>query len=170
MKREPFKPMLPDDLNAAIGAFITTWSNVSGLFAVLISNLAAGRTIGPGDDMLFAFAHIGMDVRVQIGLLKTMGAARLGKKNEAALCKLCEKLEKSKAMRDRLAHSPWEVGGEKPIAHIIKTVGTVKAERQTFTADSVKAETQKLIELVGDLVELVQKHGFLADYVLSSAV
>ena len=61
-----FVPMLPPDLNAAIGAFITTWSNVSGLLTMLISNLAAGRIVGPKDDMVFAFAHVAMDVRVQL--------------------------------------------------------------------------------------------------------
>jgi len=64
MKREPFKPMLPTELNAAVGAFITTWSNVAGLLTILISNLSAGKTVTPSDDVVFAMAHIGMDVRV----------------------------------------------------------------------------------------------------------
>lgn len=165
-----FVPMLPAALNEAIGAFITTWSNAAGLFTMLISNLSAGRTVGPGDDMVFAFAHIGMDVRTQLGLIKTMGAARLGESHEKMLMKLCERLEDSKSMRDKMAHSPWEVGSGKPYAHVLKTVGKVKIEKHAFTAQMVNDETEKLVAALGELIALMQSNGFLANYELRQQV
>ena len=170
-KRVPFNSQLPVELNAAIGAFITTWSNTSALLTMLISNLAAGKTLGPEDDMVFAFAHVGMDVRVQLGLIRTMGAARLGRKHEKEIGKLCDRLENSKGQRDKLAHAPWRLSDKgESLIHSIKTVGKVKLTLDVVTVESVKEETQKLIESVADLLALVQRFGFLADYELSSQV
>jgi hypothetical protein len=164
MNEQPRISFLPAELNTAIGAFVTTWSNASAVMTMLMSNFAAGKTLGPTDDMVLVFAHIGMEVRVQLGLIRTMGRARMGEDAGDALDKICERLEKLKALRDKLAHAPWRIENGKAIAHTLKTVGKVKFQDEVVTAESVNAEVSKLFSTLGELIDLVQSHGFLLDF------
>lgn len=158
-----YAPILDTGIAAAIGEFIASWSGTTGLLTMLLSDLAAGKSLGPTDDVTGSMALVGMDIRVQLGLLKTLGVARLGKKNEKAITAIVEKLEKSKKQRDVVAHAVWSIDAKgRTVAHTLKTVGTLKYQKRQISKRLLNQEIQSLVHTTNELVGLFQKQGFLS--------
>lgn len=155
-------PILATDFGAALAEIIAAWSGISRLLSMLLSDLMANRTLGPGDDMAAGLALMGMDARVQFGLVKTLGVARLGKRSEKRINALVDRLETLKKQRDFLAHACWHVNEKgKLVGNSLKTVGKVQyVERPIATAD-LQADFVKLTAAVSDLIRFFQSHGYL---------
>jgi hypothetical protein len=160
---ERARPILHADFGAALAEFIAGWAGASQILSMTLSDLAAGKTLGPNDDMSGAMAHVGMDARVQFGLIRTMGLVRVGKANEKRLGKLIDRLEKSKKQRDFLAHANWSVDGKgRMVGHSLKTVGKVQLISRPLTTKDLEAEFDALTEAMNDLVKFFKAHGFLS--------
>ena len=161
--KRTYAPILPPAFAAVLGEFVASWSGTSGLLAMLLSDLVAGRTLGEGDDVTGSMVLIGMDTRVQLGFIKTLGVARIGKENEKTIEFLVQNLEKSKRQRDFVAHAMWSIDAKgRLIAHSLKTVGKVRYIERHISNKHIVEEIASLVTTTEMLVKLFKKHGYLS--------
>lgn len=154
--------ILNQHLAAAIGELIATWSGMQSLLARALTDLIAGRALNDDEFVAPAVVVLGMEARVQIGLLKTLLAFRLNKQDSDSIARTLDKIENIKKIRDTLAHAVWEYDDRgRAFSIIIKTVGQVKYERTPRRAQDIIAHAHRLQGLAGDLCNALQKHGYL---------
>lgn len=158
-------PILPAALSASIGEFIACWAGTATLLTLLLADLVAGKSLTDEDDIGPASVVIGMGTRIQLGLVKTLGNARTGKRFAPTIHGLVDELEKSKAQRDFLAHAIWSPGTKgRMVAHSVKTVGKARYVKRSVSPVDVHKHIVALTKTSASLVKFFQTHGFLSAY------
>ncbi|HME27726.1 MAG TPA: hypothetical protein VKI44_41455 [Acetobacteraceae bacterium] len=94
-----------------IGRVITAWARTERVVMDSLWEIATGRSFDEwGDDASISLAFVtGMDVRVAIGILKSVFAARRPADAEA-FAKLADKLADLGKLRNVVAHGRWTEG------------------------------------------------------------
>lgn len=161
-------PILGASLAATVGELVAAWGSTHWLYAFIMMELVTGKTIevvepekNP-DAVLLSAVVIGMDARVQMGLLKTLSRKRIPSSDASRIAKLLDIAGNIKDMRDRIAHGFWEYDGKTMYLHMLKTVGRVRQTREPISPETVTALVIRLHKCTNQIVEIFKKHGFLA--------
>jgi len=158
--------ILDPKLAAAIGELIATWSGMQSLLAIALTELMAGHALNDEESVASGVVVLGMEARVQIGLLKTLLAFRLKKEDSDDIAKILDKIENIKKIRDTFAHAVWECNDKGEAFSItVKTVGKIKYERTPQRAQDIRAHADRLQKLAGEFCRALQKHRYLPRYI-----
>lgn len=156
-------PTLGPSLAYALGEFIATWSGTEGLITVCLTELTVGRPLdAERDDIVPMAPFIGMEVRVKVGLLKTLVRARLGNHQGKAIDKIGDDLLAAKDRRDFYAHTMWDYDVEKKqlFAMTVKAIGKVRRTRARTVPEDIWHEITKLHSAANALIAFLQTHGY----------
>lgn len=154
----PIEKLLTAEFRAAIGSLIAQFAGLE--FAMTD---AASQLIGNDvDSRLGSIVAInGMDIRVKLGVLKTLVELRFDEAAQAEFKKWHNEVEKIAAQRHVAAHSFW-MRGEEPGCYVsasFKTVSNFKRARGEMGAEDFRAWTMRAEHAMTALVDFLARNG-----------
>ncbi|MHB8416037.1 MAG: hypothetical protein ACYDDA_10960 [Acidiferrobacteraceae bacterium] len=147
---------------AAIGLIIVEWGWMEHNFEWSVAELAADRPILKWTDEPAArILTTGMGVNTLMGLFRGLAIARFPK-DKKEIEKFIDMIRKSYVARNIMGHGHWTKGAETGSIQTFtfKAVGSLRAEKHTFTIEQLERLAYVIAEQRGYFVAFLQSRGF----------
>ena len=147
----------------AIGEIIIQWGVIETLLRNMIADLCSGESRYDASDTALEIVLNGMEVRLILGLSKSLVKYRYPKDIEE-FERLVKRLEKLYGKRNLIAHGLWTKGDKPNSIRTLRvlTVGAVRMQPREYTIEESDGVATRIWECGRDLTTFLRNKGLLS--------